>query len=172
MKKKPDFDLFVLRLPDAMGICRKAYLNIAKRLALTAFLSGDGHGETAAQFERIGAYLWRSELCSQFAAKLSSAVKGMPKSQAALIKKVFVECVSPVEIAERCGVSLSTVYRKLRAARKSFANALTREGLTKQWLSDNFGDLPLLAKVKQVNGVKTVTFVPDLALVGLQSALM
>lgn len=171
MKNTIDFDLFVLRLPEAIGMCRKAYLNVAKRLALTAFLAGDGHGETAVQFEQIGEYLCKSDLCGQFISRVAAAINVLPVKHAALIKSVYVRRTSPSAIAEKYGVSTSTVYRKLRVARKNFVNALTANGVTKQWLVDNFGEIPLVTKVKEVNGVKTVTFLPDLSLLGLKSAL-
>ena len=171
MKNTIDFDLFVLRLPEAIGMCRKAYLNVAKRLALTAFLAGDGHGETAVQFEQIGEYLCKSDLCGQFISRVAAAINVLPVKHASLIKSVYVRRTSPSAIAEKYGVSTSTVYRKLRVARKNFVNALTANGVTKQWLVDNFGEIPLVTKVKEVNGVKTVTFLPDLSLLGLKSAL-
>ena len=62
---------------------------------------------------------------------------------------------------------MSTVYRKLRRARKTLVDKLADNGVTKEWVIAEFGDIPLTRTVVETTHGKRTVFKPDLSSVGL-----
>lgn len=159
MKEKIDFDVAVIKLPNALAKCARAYRQVAARFALAAFSATEG--ESSSQFGQIGELLAKSEACSLFCHRLKQALSSMREGEAKLVRRIFVQGMSVADIAAEYGVSLSTVYRKIALARKHFNKALDDVGLTKQWVLDEFGDIPLTHKSTQGKYGKTSVFVLD-----------
>ena len=77
--------------------------------------------------------------------------------------------MSVADLAAECGVSVSTVYRKMCSARKHFNKALADNGLTKQWVLEEFGDIPLMRKIVKGKYGKTAMFVVDESAIHLKA---
>ena len=169
MKDKLDFDIAVIKLPAALTKCAKAYRQVAARFALSAFFANEG--EASSQFEQIGELLARSEACLTFCARLKRALRSLPAKEAELIRRVFAQGMSVAAVAAECGVSLSTVYRKICLARKHFIKALADNGVTKDWVVEEFGDLQLTHKLVRAKYGKTTVFVPEVSAMHLKGLM-
>ena len=85
MSEKYSFELFVLQLPLVLNKCSEMYLEMARSMAMSAFLSGDGHGETNVQLSKINECLDKRDMCRTFVARVKKTVDEMPRSQYRLI---------------------------------------------------------------------------------------
>lgn len=167
MSEKYSFELFVLQLPLVLNKCSEMYLEMARSMAMSAFLSGDGHGETNVQLSKINECLDKRDMCRTFVARVKKTVDEMPRSQYRLIVELCFNHIHPQTIADKFGTSVSTVYRKLRRARKTLVDKLADNGVTKEWVIAEFGDIPLTRTVVETAHGKRTVFKPDLSSVGL-----
>lgn len=167
LSEKYSFELFVLQLPLALNKCSEMYLEMARSMAMSAFLSGDGHGETNVQLSKINECLDKRDMCRTFVARVKKTVDEMPRSQYRLIVELCFKHIHPQTIADKFGTSVSTVYRKLRRARKTLVDKLADNGVTKEWVIAEFGDIPLTRTVVETAHGKRMVFKPDLSSVGL-----
>ncbi len=169
MSEKYSFELFVLQLPSALNKCSEMYLEMARSMAMSAFLSGDGHGETNVQLGKINDCLDKRDMCRSFISRVKKTVAEMPRSQYRLIVELCFKHASCEAVADKFGTSVSTVYRKLRRARRMLLDKLAENGVTKEWVIAEFGDIPLVRHTVETEQGKKVTFCPDLSAVGLKT---
>ena len=106
-------------------------------------------------------------MCRTFVARVKKTVDEMPRSQYRLIVELCFKHTHPQTIADKFGTSVSTVYRKLRRARKTLVDKLADNGVTKEWVIAEFGDIPLTRTVLETAHGKRTVFKPDLSSVGL-----
>ena len=112
-----------------------------KRLALNSFCGCNFHGGTMGQVQAVSALVYKRDVTLQYYATVKAAIRNMPQGYRALLYAVYVKKTSKVELCQKYGVSLATVYRKLDAARKIFAKNLKESGAEEDWFATVYAAL-------------------------------
>ena len=114
---------------------------LSKQLTLVAMNSYDTlnwRNGTMGQVEAITQISNQIDEYLTFYNAVKKALYMMPKGHAALLVTVYFKNSDKDSLAKKYGVSRSTVYRKLYAAREMFKCALNSLGCTEQWFNDNY----------------------------------
>ena len=93
---------------------------------------------TMGQIQAICDLYERKDLLKSFCDAVCTALYKLSAKHRVLLVAVYVKNVDKNALAKKYKVSLSTVYRKLFAARIQFKNALEVLGYTEQWFNENF----------------------------------
>ena len=72
---------------------------------------------------------------------IRQALYAVPSGHRTLLTKVYLRKQTPKEVADKFGVSVSTVYRQLSVARNRFRRNLEHIGCDKQWFDSNCSDI-------------------------------
>lgn len=115
---------------------------ITKRLAVKSYMSVS---DTAEEAKRVADFALERDRLYEFYDAVVSALKITPKGCGALLNSVYLHNESKEAICKKYNVSMSTLYRKLAQARKSFRCNLDRLGYDENWLSDNYGKIDWVA---------------------------
>ncbi len=114
---------------------------ITKKMALKSYCTFQGVCDTKAQAERVALFALERDKLLEFYDAVVSALKITPKGAGALLNQVYLHGAKKEDICNKYNVSLSTLYRKLASARKSFRCNLERLGYSEEWLINNYGHI-------------------------------
>lgn len=126
---------------QSLSVCNKYLKKLNKRCMNAALNSFSAEGYPNGTLGQISAL---AKLTAERDAFLSvmhtvcNALNGMPKGYRALLVAIYVKKVPRQVVADKYGVSLSTVYRKLTRARKYFRIEMEKAGFDAAWFVQNF----------------------------------
>ena len=108
------------------------------RIALTSYDTVNWREGTMGQVEAISNLSAEIDECNSFYNAVKQALLSIPKKYAVLLVKVYFKRADKELLATKYGVSRSTVYRKLFAAREMFGKTLNLLGFTEDWFYEHY----------------------------------
>ncbi len=131
-----------IMLKNAIRMKKSANL-LVREMRLVAMRSYDTtlwRNGTMGQVAALSELSQRADLLNMFYESVKKALLLIPARYRALLVAVYFKHRDKQEIAMRYATSVSTVYRKLFAARNSFRLALQSIGCTEQWFRENYSE--------------------------------
>ena len=107
----------------------------SKNLALSSFCAVNVPHGTYGQMQAVCALVNKRDLTERYRQTVVDAIASMPRGYRALLLTVYVKKTSKTELCQKFHVSLATLYRKLDAARKLFADNLQGFGANEPWFT-------------------------------------
>ncbi len=135
-----NYELTMLQNVGGMTAHVKSLAAEMKKIALRSYDTLNWKNGTAGQVALLSEMSAQADACKNYIRHVKEALAQTPKGYRALLVAVYIQRRNKKAIADRYGVSLSTVYRKLFWARQRFRRALERAGCTEKWFCDNYGD--------------------------------
>lgn len=133
-------ELVMLR---GLGHCKKMMSCLQKEslhYALKSFSTEYVRDGTVGQVKVMAQLAVKKECLLKYINLVQTALQNISRGYRALIAAVYVKKIPKEELAKRYKVSVSTVYRKLAKARKSFRCSLDALGCTEAWFIATYGD--------------------------------
>ena len=112
-----------------------------KQIALKSYDTSKWRDGTMGQIFAIGALNKQIEWYSNYCQSVRLALSGIDSGYRTLLVAVYVKGADRKHIAEKHGVSISTVYCKLERAKIAFRKSLERLGFTETWFAPYFADI-------------------------------
>ena len=138
----------LLMLKNAIRMKKTANI-LSKELTLVAIKSYDTvnwRNGTMGQVEAIANISAQIDECLTFYNAVEKALLTLPKGYRVLLVTVYFKNADKVELAKKYGVSRSTVYRKLYAAREIFLRSLVSMGCTEKWFTSNYSHYDFIVR--------------------------
>lgn len=145
-------ELVMLRGALRMKQSAHEFNKTIKNLALKSYSTFNWRDGTMGQVQAICDYTERRDKCLRFYNGVADALKLTPKGYRALICEVYLYRTDKQTICNRYKVSLSTLYRYLSKARKTFKSKLEKLGMDESWLQTNYQSMPWVAEQLQHSG--------------------
>ncbi len=134
-------ELVMLRGALRMKKSATRLTKVVNRMALKSFSTEKYRNGTMGQIQDICHYTEMRDKHLNFYSSVKQALSTTPKGYRALICEVYLKRTNKQNLCQRYKVSLSTLYRKLALARKSFKRQLDSIGCDQQWLIEQYGDI-------------------------------
>lgn len=131
----------------------KALDEQSKELAVKSYCTEGVRDGTMGQVAKLVQFSVAKESCESFLRVIRSALKDMPKGYRALLYAVYVKGVTKRSIAEKFGISIATVYRKVRDAVGCFGDKLVRNGKNEAWFVENYGNADWISDLISQTGM-------------------
>ncbi len=126
---------------QSLSVCNKYLKKLNKRCmnaALNSFSAEGYPNGTLGQISALAKLTAERDAFLSVMQTVCNALSGMPKGYRALLVAIYVKKVPRQVVADKYGVSLSTVYRKLTRARKYFRTEMEKAGFDAAWFVQNF----------------------------------
>ena len=123
--------------------CRKKIRQLEKEClncALKSFSSEYSRDGTIGQMRAVATLAVEKDNLVRYVELVKTALSDMPRGYRALIAAVYVKKIPKEDLCKKYHVSLSTLYRKLAKARKSFREKLEALGCTESWFVATYGE--------------------------------
>ncbi len=141
-----NYDMIMLKNAVRMNKSAKILSRELQRLAIQSYDTLHWRDGTMGQVAAMGALTQDISRLRLFWDSVVGALKRISPAERALLVAVYLKCCDKQRLADRFGVSVSTVYRKLFVARKHFCAALQKMGCDEQWFQQNYGDFDWLVR--------------------------
>lgn len=126
---------------QSLSVCNKYLKKLNERClhaALNSFSAHDFPNGTVRQIEKVAKLSVERDDFLYVMSTITQLLKSLPKGYRALLVEVYVKNVPKQSIATKYGVSISTVYRKLSAARACFREQMQKVGCDASWFEQYF----------------------------------
>ena len=132
-------ELIMLRYVKRMRKLSQTLTQEARDKAIRSH-TGVIRGGTMGQIEEICQLIKLRDDCLLFCYAVIDGLNAMDAEMRKLLVAFYVKRVEVAVIAKRCNTSVSTVYRKLAAARSRFKHCLNSFGYNEKWFKDSFAN--------------------------------
>lgn len=131
-------ELIMLRYSKRMRKLSQLLTKEARFKAIKSHIGVNVRGGTMGQIEEICQLIRIRDECLLFCAATLDGLNAMDYDTRRLLVTFYIKRVAIEDIAKRCNLSVSSVYRRLSVSRRRFKQCLASFGYDESWFTTNF----------------------------------